>query len=124
MKTLSERIKEGLAIRGMKQSDLVERTGINKSSISTYISGAYEPKMKNIHRIAKALNISTEWLLGYDVPIGVDKVELVTNYLSLANRYSTVICSNEAIDEEEVELLKKGIHSIREQLGLERIQLR
>lgn len=66
-KTISERIKEGLEIRGMKQTDLVAKTGIGKSSISTYISGSYEPKQTNIHKIAKALDVNESWLMGYDV---------------------------------------------------------
>jgi transcriptional regulator with XRE-family HTH domain len=69
MKKISERIVEGLELRGMRQADLVEKTGIGKSSISTYISGAYEPKQKNIYKIAKALNVSESWLMGYDVPM-------------------------------------------------------
>lgn len=72
MKTISERIKEALHIRGMRQSELVEKTGIGKSSISTYISGAYEPKQKNIYKIAKALNVTEPWLMGLDVPM--DKI--------------------------------------------------
>ena len=49
METISERIKKALSIRNMRQSDLVEKTGIGKSSISTYLSGAYEPKQRNIY---------------------------------------------------------------------------
>lgn len=66
-KTISERIKEGLKIRNMKQTDLVAKTGIGKSSISTYISGSYEPKQTNIYKIAKALDVNESWLMGYDV---------------------------------------------------------
>lgn len=69
MVAISERIKEGLRLRNMKQSDLVKLTGIGKSSISTYISGEYEPKQRNIYKIAKALNVSEAWLMGADVPI-------------------------------------------------------
>lgn len=69
MKTTSERIKEALELKGMKQSDLVEKTGIGKSSISTYISGSYEPKQRNIYKIAKALGVNEAWLMGYDVPM-------------------------------------------------------
>lgn len=53
----------------MKQSDLVEKTKIGKSSISTYLSGAYEPKQRNIYKIAKALDVSEAWLMGFDVPM-------------------------------------------------------
>ena len=66
MATISERIKEGLQIRNMKQADLVSLTGIGKSSISTYISGEYEPKQRNINKIAKALNVNEAWLMGVD----------------------------------------------------------
>lgn len=73
MGTIADRIKEALEIRNMKQIDLVEKTKIGKSSISTYISGAYEPKQKNIYKIAKALNVDEAWLMGLDVPM--EKVE-------------------------------------------------
>jgi len=69
MSTISQRIKEALTLRNLKQADLVELTGIGKSSISTYISGAYEPKQKNIYKIAKALNVDESWLMGNDVPM-------------------------------------------------------
>lgn len=69
MATIAERIKKALEIRQLKQADLVEKTKIGKSSISTYISGAYEPKQKNIYLIAKALDVSEAWLMGLDVPM-------------------------------------------------------
>lgn len=69
MDTISNRIKKALEIRNMKQVDLVEKTGIGKSSISTYISGEYEPKQKNIYKLAKALEVSESWLMGNDVPM-------------------------------------------------------
>ena len=69
MVTISKRIKQALEIRNMKQADLVSATGIGKSSISTYLSGEYEPKQRNIYKIAHALNVSEAWLMGYDVPM-------------------------------------------------------
>lgn len=66
---ICNRIREGMRIRSLKQSELVEKTGIGKSSISTYLSGEYEPKQKNIYKIAEALDVSEAWLMGYDVPL-------------------------------------------------------
>lgn len=90
-KTISQRIKEGLEIRGMKQSELVEKTGIGKSSISTYISGAYEPKQRNIYKIAKALNVNEAWLMGLDVEMDristVNKLDVTQDELNLLNNY-------------------------------------
>ncbi len=69
----SKRIGAALAIRNMKQSELCEKTKIPKSAISQYISGAFEPKQDRIHLIARELDVSEAWLMGYDVPMGRDK---------------------------------------------------
>ena len=69
MATIADRIKEAMELRGMKQADLVSLTGIGKSSISTYLSGEYEPKQRNIYKIAKVLDVNEAWLMGEDVPM-------------------------------------------------------
>ena len=68
-----KRIAEALSIRGMKQSELCNITKIPKSSLSLYLSGAYEPKSDRIYLIAQALRVSEAWLMGYDVPMTEDK---------------------------------------------------
>lgn len=67
--TVAERMKEALRIRGMKQVDLMRMTGIDRGSLSSYVSGRYEPKQKAIYKMAQALNVNEAWLLGYDVPM-------------------------------------------------------
>ncbi len=74
------RIRQGMELRGMKAVDLVQATGIGKSAISQYISGKYEPKQVAIHKIAKALNVSEAWLMGYNVPI--QRVEEIKTVVS------------------------------------------
>ena len=69
MKTIAERIREGMELRNLKQTDLVEKTGISKGALSSYISGRYEPKQNNIYLISKALSVSEAWLMGADVPM-------------------------------------------------------
>ena len=66
MDSFANRLKSAMDARGFKQADLVAKTGIGKSSISTYLSGEYEPKQRNIYKIASALDINEAWLLGYD----------------------------------------------------------
>ena len=78
----STRLAQALAIRGMKQTDLCNKTGIPKSAISQYISGAFEPKQDRLSLIAQALDVDPVWLMGYDVPMekeqktSPDKLEL------------------------------------------------
>ena len=67
--TCADRIKEALTIKGLKQSDLCRLTGIPKSAISQYVSGAFEPKQDRIYLLSKALNVSEAWLMGLDVPM-------------------------------------------------------
>lgn len=66
MGIMADRIKLAMDIRNIKQVDLCEITGIGKSSISTYLSGKYEPKQRNLFRIAEALNVNEAWLMGKD----------------------------------------------------------
>ena len=58
-----------MLLRGLKQVDLVEKTGISKGALSSYISGRYVPKQNNTFLIAKALDVSEAWLMGADVPM-------------------------------------------------------
>ena len=63
------RIAKALSIRGMRQSELCEKTKIPKSAISQYVSGAFEPKQDRVFLISQALNVDPVWLMGYDVPM-------------------------------------------------------
>ena len=63
------RIAEALRIKGIRQADLCKLAKVPKSSLSLYLSGAYEPKQDRIYDMAKALNVSEAWLMGYDVPM-------------------------------------------------------
>lgn len=64
-----KRIAEALKIKGIRQADLCKLAKVPKSSLSLYLSGAYEPKQDRIYDMAKALNVSEAWLMGYDVPM-------------------------------------------------------
>lgn len=65
----SKRISQALSLRNLKQTDLCNITGIPKSAMSQYISGAFEPKQDRIFLIANALDVSEAWLMGFDVPM-------------------------------------------------------
>ena len=69
MSTLADRLKEGMSLRGLRQADIVEKTGINKGALSSYISGRYQPKQNNIFLLARALDVNEAWLMGADVPM-------------------------------------------------------
>lgn len=70
---LKERLREALKIRNMKPIELSEKTGIPKAAISQYMSGYTKPKSDRIYSIAKALDVSEAWLMGYNVPMNNER---------------------------------------------------
>lgn len=67
--SIRNRIYTAMQIRNMKQVDLINKTGIPKSSMSQYLSGKIEPKYLRIYIMAKALNVNEAWLMGLNVPM-------------------------------------------------------
>lgn len=63
-----DRLKEAMDEIGKKQADLVRETGLNRGTISRYLSGEVEPRQDAAYKLALALNVSETWLWGYDVP--------------------------------------------------------
>lgn len=68
----SERLIEAMKIRRMSAADLSRLTGIDKSAISRYRSGAYKPNQINTYLLAQSLRVSPAWLMGFDVPMASD----------------------------------------------------
>jgi len=69
MDIIAERLRIAMSLRKMRQVDIIQATGMNKGSLSSYLSGKYQPKQTNIYLLAKALNVNEGWLLGHDVPM-------------------------------------------------------
>lgn len=65
----ADRLRQALQQTGMKQIELARQTGLDRSAISRYLSGGYEPKQDAIHKMAKVLDVSEMWLWGFDVPM-------------------------------------------------------
>ena len=61
-----QRLREAMAICGITQSELTRLTGIPKSAISQYVSGAFAPRGDRLAAIAEVLGVSEPWLLGYE----------------------------------------------------------
>ena len=50
MSTFKERLATAIRKRGIKQSILAYKTGIDKSYISKYLSGKYDPKFEKLKK--------------------------------------------------------------------------
>lgn len=63
MRDIGDRIRELRMARGMSQAELAERIGKRRSAIGNYESGAREPDLDTLDRLAEALGVSLAGLL-------------------------------------------------------------
>jgi transcriptional regulator with XRE-family HTH domain len=116
---LKDRLKEVLDKKGLRAVDLMEMTGVPKSAISFYLAGKSKPKADRIYTIARALDISEAWLLGYDVPMARSLESKKNDVLSklvvrLRNDdklYNLVVALAEA-DADKLDLIDKLVSSL------------
>lgn len=66
MSTFAERLDALMKKYEIGNRELSRRTGINAGDISHYRNGDYVPKQDKVYIIAKALNVSSGWLMGFD----------------------------------------------------------
>lgn len=75
-KTTSERLKQIMEERNLKQIDILNLSlpicskydiKMNKSDISQYVSGKVEPSQEKLVVLGLALNVTESWLMGFDV---------------------------------------------------------
>lgn len=59
-----QRLEQAFAASGLTQAQLSRLSGIDRGSISLYLSGRYRPKADKLIRLATALGVSAEWLSG------------------------------------------------------------
>ena len=107
------RIREALALRGMKKIDLAEKTGISKATISHWVNQKFQPKQTNLMKLAKALNVSEMWLAGFDFPMErIDKKEIILSDEEKRKANDIKIIVNQIKENEELKTLFLSICSL------------
>lgn len=110
--TFTNRLNQAMHEQGLRQIDLVKKTklvmekyiknykgnGIDKSLLNKYIKGVAIAKQDKIYILAKALNVSEGWLMGYDVDKDRDWIE--------DEDYSTLMIDNGRYIETEIKTIK------------------
>lgn len=62
----SSRLRQIRTDRGLSQTELAEKVGVSKTSLSAYESGSKKPSYEIVAKIAKACGTSMDWLCGLD----------------------------------------------------------
>ena len=85
---IKDRLNEAMQKRGITATELAKLTGLNKSSVSRYLTGENIPRSLAIGKLAQALRINPAWILGYDVPMdeGVPPIQINVEKLNEANK--------------------------------------
>lgn len=102
---IKERLNEALRLRNMTASELASKCGMAKSSISRYLSGENIPRSIAIGKMANALNVSPTWILGYNVTIDGQEIQIDLDKLSDDNKtrllgYYQALLDNQKGDKE------------------------
>ncbi len=58
------RLLEARGLRKLSQGELAAKAGIPQSSVSQFEAGLRKPSFENLRRLANALSVSTDYLLG------------------------------------------------------------
>ena len=92
-----EFLKDEMTYQGLTTKELAEKSGVNKRTIDHYLmSNSQEPSVTNAYKIAKALNVSIEYLLtGVEytglIPITGTLQSMIHNYQELSDEQQQTI---------------------------------
>lgn len=118
--TTKERLREAMRLCNKKQIDLVNDTGINKGTISRYLSGKYEPKSDAVSKLAVALDCSETWLWGYDVPRQRkpeqkknDATNRIIKRMKSDTEFADMVISLDSLNNEEIESIKQFVKLLK-----------
>jgi transcriptional regulator with XRE-family HTH domain len=64
MSTFSKRLNAARRMRGLSQSDLALKAGLQQVAISFFETGRRSPSFGNLKRLADALEVTTDYLMG------------------------------------------------------------
>lgn len=92
----SERLKTILKMRGLKQVDVLRlaepycqefKVPLRKNDLSQYVNGKSKPGQFKLTILSCALDVSEEWLAGYDVPMKKSDFHLTAHEKQLIIAY-------------------------------------
>ncbi len=115
--TFSNRLQKAMQKTGLKQIDISNKTGIDKTLINKYINGSSEAKQDNLTRLSQVLGVSEPWLMGYDVTTEDNSKEIKTykTYDEIDRLYSKAKPHLSPDDEETIKfIMNKTIKNYEE----------
>ena len=75
---ISSNLKRIKQQKKLKNKDIVEMTGLSKSTVSNYLAGTSTPRTKDVSKLADALQVTTDELLRAPKPLDTPKTKDAT----------------------------------------------
>ena len=97
-----DRLRKARDKRELSQSQLAEKAGLPPSSISHFESGARKPSFDNLRRLANALNVSTDYLIGR-----VDQMDSIGPAERIHRHLENLSARDVELADEFLEMLKR-----------------
>jgi transcriptional regulator with XRE-family HTH domain len=96
------RLRKARDLRDLSQDELARRAGLQASAVSHFETGARKPSFHNLKRLADALRVTTDYLLGrVDDPTGLGGADRIHRHLGQLKG------SDRDVAEEFIEMLAK-----------------
>lgn len=77
-----QRLRAARELRDLNQGELARRAGLQASAVSHFETGARKPSFDNLKRLADALDVTTDYLLGrVEDPAGLAGADRIHRHL-------------------------------------------
>ena len=101
-----ERLRTARDKRGLNQGDLAKRAGLQASAISHFETGTRKPSFDNLRRLADALDVTTDYLLGR-----VNELDGLAGADKLHRHYDRLTSDDRDVADSVIEMLAKKAES-------------
>ena len=76
------RLRKARDLRDLSQEELARRAGLQASAVSHFETGARKPSFHNLKKLADALSVTTDYLIGrVDDPTGLGDADRIHRHL-------------------------------------------
>ena len=90
LSSFPERLRQARELRKLNQAELAVRANLQTSAISHFETGTRKPSFDNLRKLADALDVTTDYLLGrvdhHEALAGADRLHRDIERLSAADR--------------------------------------
>ena len=108
-----DRLRAAREARRISQVELAERTGLQSSAISHFETGTRKPSFDNLRRVADALRVTTDYLLGR----AAEMESSASTADVLHRRYAGLSADDQEITDEFVQMLVAKANKRKNQGG-------